>query len=182
MNATDAKVTVLFDAATVGQLLAGMAREIAAANGDGRGVVLVAIQTGGVHLAQLLAAELGRLWPTLPPIGHVDISMHRDDLGDRLAPEVHPTEIPFDIAGKTVILVDDVFSSGRTARAAMDALNDFGRPRRIQLAVLVDRDQRELPIRADFVGRTVATNTDDRIEVHVTEAGHAKVILEKAGG
>jgi pyrimidine operon attenuation protein/uracil phosphoribosyltransferase len=97
--------------------------------------------------------------------------MHRDDLGHHAAPNMQPTIIPFDITGKTVILVDDVLFSGRTTRAALDALNDFGRAKRIQLAVLVDRGHRELPIKADFVGKNVPTSTRERIEVHFHEEG-----------
>ena len=97
--------------------------------------------------------------------------MHRDDLGQHAAPNVQPTNIPFDLNGKTVILVDDVLFSGRTTRAALDALNDFGRPARIQLAVLIDRGLRELPIKADFVGKNVPTGLNERIEVHLKEDG-----------
>jgi len=100
--------------------------------------------------------------------------MHRDDLGQRATPHVQPTVIPFDITGKTVVLVDDVLFSGRTIRAAMDSLNDFGRPRRIQLAVLIDRGHRELPIKADFVGKNVPTSLGEKIIVKEDE-----VVLEK---
>jgi pyrimidine operon attenuation protein/uracil phosphoribosyltransferase len=98
-----------------------------------------------------------------------------------MAPTVHPTEIPFDVTGKTIVLVDDVLFSGRTTRAAMDALNDFGRPKKIQLAVLVDRGHRELPIKADFVGKNVPTSLDEKISLLLTEAGAAQdaVILKK---
>jgi pyrimidine operon attenuation protein/uracil phosphoribosyltransferase len=96
--------------------------------------------------------------------------MHRDDLGQQLAPTVHPTQMPGDITGKTVVLVDDVLFSGRTTRAALDALNDFGRPRRVQLAVLIDRGHRELPIKADFVGKKVQTRTNERVNVKLEEA------------
>jgi pyrimidine operon attenuation protein/uracil phosphoribosyltransferase len=107
--------------------------------------------------------------------------MHRDDLGQRAAPTVHPTVIPFDVTGKTVVLVDDVLFSGRTIRAAMDALNDFGRPKRIQLAVLVDRGHRELPIKADFVGKNQPTALKETIRVQVSIAGQEDtVVLEKA--
>ena len=106
--------------------------------------------------------------------------MHRDDLDRRAVPHMHPTVIPFDVAGKTVILVDDVLFSGRTTRAAMDALNDFGRPRRIQLAVLIDRGHRELPIKADFVGKNVPTASTERIEVRFREdEGEDEVRLQK---
>jgi len=103
--------------------------------------------------------------------------MHRDDLDRRAAPEVHPTVMPFDVNGKTVVIVDDVLFSGRTTRAAMDALNDFGRPKKIQLAVLVDRGHRELPIKADFVGKNVPTALDENIHVHLGEKD--EVVLER---
>jgi pyrimidine operon attenuation protein/uracil phosphoribosyltransferase len=108
--------------------------------------------------------------------------MHRDDVGQQIAPAVHPTEIPFDVTGKTVVLVDDVLFRGRTTRAAMDALNDFGRPARIQLAVLVDRGHRDLPIKADFVGKNVPTALNERIDVRLKETtGEDVVFLEKSG-
>ena len=115
------------------------------------------IPEGGVPLAQRLSATLKSIWNHAVPVGTLDVSMHRDDLGQRAAPQVHPTVVPFDVTGKTVVFVDDVLFSGRTIRAAMDALNDFGRPSCIQLAVLVDRGHRELPIKADFVGKNVPT-------------------------
>jgi len=106
--------------------------------------------------------------------------MHRDDLDQRMAPEVRPTVIPFDVTGKTVVLVDDVLYSGRTIRAAMDALNDFGRPRRIQLAVLIDRGHRELPIKADFVGKNVPTSHQESVQVSLAELdGADEVVLQK---
>ncbi len=108
--------------------------------------------------------------------------MHRDDLGQRAAPKVYPTVIPFDVTGKTVVLVDDVLFSGRTTRAAMDALNDFGRPKKIQLAVLVDRGHRELPIKADFVGKNVPTAREEKISLCLTENGAERdevVLLKK---
>jgi pyrimidine operon attenuation protein/uracil phosphoribosyltransferase len=106
--------------------------------------------------------------------------MHRDDLDRRAAPTVQPTEIPFDVNGKTVVLVDDVLFSGRTIRAAMDALNDFGRPKRIQLAVLVDRGHRELPVKADFVGKNVPTSLQQKVVVNLIETGGSdEVVVEK---
>ena len=174
---------VLLDAGAMTQAVQRMAREIAARNPAGSDVVLVGIQTGGVHLARQLADHLATIWGSTVPVGQLDISMHRDDLDQHLAPAVHPTAIPFDVAGKTVILVDDVLFSGRTTRAALDALNDFGRPRRIQLAVLIDRGHREVPIGADFVGATLSTAADDRVDVQWGGgAGTAKVVLEKAPG
>jgi pyrimidine operon attenuation protein/uracil phosphoribosyltransferase len=158
-----------------------LSRAIAESNPDASSVVLIGIQTGGVHLARSIAAELASQWHREIPMGQLDVAFHRDDLDQRLAPKVHPTSIPFDVTGRNVVLVDDVLFSGRTARAALDALNDLGRPRRIQLAVLIDRGHRELPIQADFVGQRVETGPQDRVDVQLVEGdGLSQVILEKA--
>ncbi len=151
--------------------LTRIAHEIAERNEQSQQVVLVGVQRGGIHLASRLAGELERIWNHPVPGGTLDVSMHRDDLDQQIAPEVHPTTLPFDINGKTVVLVDDVLFSGRTIRAAMDSLNDFGRPRRIQLAVLIDRGHRDLPIKADFVGKNLPTSLKERIDVRLGEAG-----------
>jgi pyrimidine operon attenuation protein / uracil phosphoribosyltransferase len=173
--------TVILDAAALRRALTRIAHEIAERNENSAEVVLVGIQRGGVFLARRLAATLLGIWNHTVPLGELDVSMHRDDL-DRQASNINmlPTVIPFDITGKTVILVDDVLFSGRTTRAALDALNDFGRPRRIQLAVLVDRGHRELPIKADFVGKNFPTSSSERINVRFQEEGGADgVTLEK---
>jgi pyrimidine operon attenuation protein / uracil phosphoribosyltransferase len=134
------------------------------------GLVLVGIADRGDHLAFRLSREISRIEGVEVPVGVLDITFYRDDIGlTTEAPEVHETRIPFDISGRTVVLVDDVLYTGRTIRAAMDALMDFGRPRRIRLAVLVDRGHRELPIRADFVGKNVPTQLDDDVRVMVAE-------------
>jgi pyrimidine operon attenuation protein/uracil phosphoribosyltransferase len=134
------------------------------------GLVLVGIADRGDHLAFRLSREISRIEGVDVPVGVLDITFYRDDIGlTTEAPEVHETRIPFDISGRTVVLVDDVLYTGRTIRAAMDALMDFGRPRRIRLAVLVDRGHRELPIRADFVGKNVPTQLDDDVRVMVAE-------------
>jgi len=160
--------------------LTRIAHEIAERNQTGSDVVLVGVERGGVPLATRLSSLLAGIWSQPVPVGRLDVSMHRDDLDQRAAPDVLPTVIPFDITGKTVVLVDDVLYSGRTTRAAMDALNDFGRPRRIQLAVLVDRGHRELPIKADFVGKNVPTSHAERIQVRLAEMGQTdEVVLEK---
>jgi pyrimidine operon attenuation protein/uracil phosphoribosyltransferase len=151
--------------------LARMAHEIAEANEDSSRVALVGIQRGGVQLAQRLARLLESLWNHPVPVGALDVTLHRDDLDQRMAPDMQPTLIPFDVTDRTVVLVDDVLFSGRTIRAAMDALNDFGRPRRIQLATLIDRGHRELPIKADFVGKNVPTTLQERIEVRLSDSG-----------
>ena len=172
--------TTLMNAAAIQRALMRIAHEIVERNETTGEVVLVGIQKGGAPLAERLAANLTSLWGQPVPFGQLDVSMHRDDLGQRAAPTVHPTVIPFDVTGKTVVLVDDVLFSGRTIRAAMDALNDFGRPKRIQLAVLVDRGHRELPIKADFVGKNQPTSLKEKIHVQVSVAGQEDaVVLEK---
>ncbi|HUD83247.1 MAG TPA: bifunctional pyr operon transcriptional regulator/uracil phosphoribosyltransferase PyrR [Candidatus Saccharimonadales bacterium] len=173
--------TVVLDAAAMHRALTRIAHEIAERNEESAEVALIGIQRGGVFLAQRLAGTLNSIWNHPVPVGELDVGMHRDDLGQHAAPNMQPTIIPFDITGKTVILVDDVLFSGRTTRAALDALNDFGRAKRIQLAVLVDRGHRELPIKADFVGKNVPTSTRERIEVRFQEeGGNDEVTLQKA--
>jgi len=172
--------TQILNTQALQRALTRIAHEIAERNEAGSEVVLVGVQRGGVPLAARLSALLADIWGQPTPVGSLDVSMHRDDLGRRMAPDVQPTEIPFDVTDKTVVLVDDVLYSGRTTRAAMDALNDFGRPRRIQLAVLIDRGHRELPIKADFVGKNVPTSHAEQIHVRLAEMGLPdEVVLEK---
>jgi pyrimidine operon attenuation protein/uracil phosphoribosyltransferase len=168
------ETTIILNAQAIERALTRIAHEIAERNEKSGEVVLVGIQRGGVPLAQKLNRLLSGIWEHPVPTGHLDVSMHRDDLGQRAAPNVLPTVIPFDVTGKTVVLVDDVLFSGRTIRAAMDALNDFGRPKRIQLAVLIDRGHRELPIKADFVGKNVPTSPREKIIVKDEE-----VVIER---
>jgi len=168
---------VILDAAAINRALTRVAHEIAERNEDADRVVLVGIPAGGDVLAERLGKILSEIWKRPVPTGCLDVSMHRDDLGQRAAPTVHPTVMPFDVNGKTVVLVDDVLFSGRTTRAAMDALNDFGRPEKIQLAVLVDRGHRELPIRADFVGKNVPTAPDEKVHVRIGEKD--EVVVER---
>jgi len=165
------KATLILDAPALQRAITRIAHEVAERNETSADVVLVGIQTGGVLLAGRLATLLAGIWGHSVPIGSLDVSMHRDDLQGRLTPNVYPTVIPFDVTARTVVLVDDVLFSGRTTRAAMDALNDFGRPKRIQLAVLIDRGHRELPIKADFVGKNVPTALTEKIRVQLAEAG-----------
>jgi pyrimidine operon attenuation protein/uracil phosphoribosyltransferase len=145
-------------------------------------VVLVGIADRGDDLARRLAHEIRRIEGAEIPVGVLDITFYRDDIGMRAeAPEVHETRIPFDVSGKTVVLVDDVLYTGRTIRSAMDALMDLGRPRKIQLAVLVDRGHRELPIRPDFVGKNVPTSRADDVRVMIDEVdGQDGVVVEGA--
>jgi pyrimidine operon attenuation protein/uracil phosphoribosyltransferase len=175
-----AESTLILDASAIQRALTRIAHEIVERNEAGRDVVVVGIQRGGVPLGQRFGSLLAGIWGQAVSTGSLDVSMHRDDLDRRAAPNVQPTVIPFDVTGKTVVLVDDVLFSGRTIRAAMDALNDFGRPRRIQLAVLIDRGHRELPIKADFVGKNVPTAQTERVRVRLTEmSGADEVVIEK---
>lgn len=175
------ETTVILDAKGIQRTLTRIAHEIAERNEAGSDVALVGIPVGGDHLAARLAKILAGIWNLPVPVGILDVTMHRDDLHDRVAPTVHPTEIPFDVTGKIVVLVDDVLFTGRTTRAAMDALTDFGRPQKIQLAVLVDRGHRELPIKADFVGKNVPTSLEEKISLRLAESGEAQdeLILSK---
>jgi pyrimidine operon attenuation protein/uracil phosphoribosyltransferase len=171
---------LILDSAAMHRALTRIAHEIAERNEDSSAVALIGVQRGGVFLAERLAGILQKIWSHPVLVGSLDVGMHRDDLDRHAAPQMYPTVIPFDVAGKTVILVDDVLFSGRTTRAALDALNDFGRPRRIQLAVLIDRGHRELPIKADFVGKNVPTAAMERIEVRFSEeGGEDEVTLQK---
>jgi pyrimidine operon attenuation protein/uracil phosphoribosyltransferase len=174
------KSAVILNATAIQRALARIAHEIAERNESADEVVLVGIQGGGLPLAERLSALLAGIWGKAVPTGSLDVSMHRDDLDQRAAPKVHPTVIPFDVTGKTVVLVDDVLFSGRTIRAAMDALNDFGRPKQIQLAVLIDRGHRELPIKADFVGKNLPTALTEKVHVRFGEVGvEDEVVLER---
>jgi len=146
------------------------------------GLVLVGIQRRGVPLARRLAVAIAAHEGVEPPVGALDITFHRDDLSTLgHAPLVKGTEVPFAIEGATVVLVDDVLYTGRTVRAAMDALREFGRPRAIRLAVLVDRGHRELPIRADHVGKNVPTSRDEVVRVRVAEVDEEDAVdIEQA--
>ncbi len=147
-----------------------IAHEIVERNKGAEDVVLVGVAARGDDIARRLHAEIERIEGVNVPVGVLDITFYRDDIGMRAeAPEVHETRIPFDVTGKVVVLVDDVLYTGRTVRAAMDALVDFGRPRAVQLAVLVDRGHRELPIRADYVGKNVPTRVDELVRVRTQE-------------
>jgi pyrimidine operon attenuation protein/uracil phosphoribosyltransferase len=160
----------LMDEAEVRRSVTRIAHEILERNKGAGSLALVGIAARGDDLARRLAGEIERIEGATVPVGVLDITFYRDDIGYRAeAPEVHETRVDFDITGRTVILVDDVLFTGRTIRAALDALVDFGRPTAIQLAVLVDRGHRELPIRADFVGKNVPTKRDDDVRVAVRE-------------
>jgi pyrimidine operon attenuation protein/uracil phosphoribosyltransferase len=139
-----------------------MAHEIIERNRGLDGVVLVGIQQGGVWLAERLGGEIARI-STAVPVGSVDASLYRDDIGLRPVTPGAVSDLPGDIDGATVVLVDDVLYTGRTVRAALDAVSDYGRPRAVQLAVLVDRGHRELPIRPDYIGKNLPTSADEQV-------------------
>ena len=149
--------------------LTRIAHEIVESNKGLNGLMLVGIRRRGVPLARRIADAIASFESASVPVGALDINLYRDDLTSRPQPLVRPTEMPVSIAGKTVVLVDDVLFTGRTVRSALDALTDLGRPRIVQLAVLVDRGHHELPIRADYVGKNVPTSLDEIVEVRVSE-------------
>jgi len=175
-----AEPIVILNAPAIQRALTRIAHEIAERNESSAEVVLVGIPLVGDQLAFRLGKILSEIWKAPVPVGVLDVSMHRDDLDQRAAPMIHPTVMPFDVSGRTVVLVDDVLFTGRTTRAAMDALNDFGRPKCIQLAVLVDRGHRELPVRADFVGKNVPTAITEKVRVRLDVPDQAdEVLLDK---
>jgi pyrimidine operon attenuation protein / uracil phosphoribosyltransferase len=173
--------TVVMDAADVHRALVRIAHEVVERNKGVDGLVVVGIHTRGVPLARRLAAKLTEVEGRPVPAGALDVAMYRDDIGMRPPHATHDTHLPFDLAGTVVVLVDDVLYTGRTVRAALDALTDFGRPRAIQLAVLVDRGHRELPLRADYVGKNLPTAADQAVRVLLQETdGGDGVVIEVA--
>ena len=168
----------VLDETGLDRALTRIAHEIVEQAGGGEDVALVGIKTRGVTLAERIAAKIAAIEGTKPSVGALDITLYRDDLRMKPARALLPTEIPpSGIDGRTVVLVDDVLFSGRTIRAALDAIGDIGRPRAVQLAVLVDRGHRELPIRADYVGKNLPTSLVERVTVHLTEYDGADAVL-----
>ncbi len=157
---------VVMDAEAVTRAVTRIAHEILESNKGAGNLALVGIVTRGRVFAEILAEKILEIEGARVPVGTLDISFYRDDLAMRLSPEVHRTDIPFDVEGRDLILVDDVLFTGRTIRSAMDAIMDYGRPCSIQLAVLVDRGHRELPIRADYVGKNVPSSSKERVKVY----------------
>jgi pyrimidine operon attenuation protein/uracil phosphoribosyltransferase len=173
------ETSVLLDADAIGRALTRIAHEILERNKSLEGLAVVGIRTRGVPLARRLAARLAEIAGRAPQIGLLDINLYRDDLS-RIAdhPVLRRTEIPFEMDGARVVLVDDVLYTGRTVRAALDGLMDLGRPDSIQLVVLVDRGHREVPIRADYVGKNVPTAREERVDVRLGETdGVDEVVL-----
>ena len=172
----------ILSASETKRALVRIAHEIMERNGGVEDVVLVGMHTRGVPLSRRLAASIKDSEGKDVPVGSLDISLYRDDISDGVRQTMRHTHLPMRIQGKRIVLVDDVLYTGRSIRAAMDAINDFGRPSEIQLAVLIDRGHRQLPIRADYVGKNVPTSLDEEVEVKVTEVdGIDKVVLLRRG-
>ncbi|EIW18113.1 MULTISPECIES: bifunctional pyr operon transcriptional regulator/uracil phosphoribosyltransferase PyrR [Pelosinus] len=173
--------TVIMDEQAIRRGLIRIAHEIIENNKGIKDLILVGIRTRGVPLAERLAAEIKRIEGAQLPVGILDITLYRDDLSTlSYQPIVHETQIPVDISGKTIVLIDDVLYTGRTVRAALDAIIDIGRPKVIQLAVLVDRGHRELPIRADYVGKNVPTSSKEVVGVQLMPVDDAdKVVIKE---
>ncbi len=174
---------VVMDADRIGRTLTRIAHEIVERNKGVDGVALVGIRTRGVHIARRLARTLKDITGDDVATGALDITLYRDDLMRNAVgpqPLVRRTEIQFSIDGRTILLVDDVLYTGRTTRAALDALIDFGRPKEIQLVVLVDRGHRELPIKADYVGKNLPTSREESVQVRLQESdGQDEVVLRQ---
>lgn len=164
-----ADARTVMDADEIDRSLTRIAHQILEANKGADDLALVGIVTRGDLLARALAERIADIEGVEVPLGKLDISLYRDDFMTYISPEVHSTDIPFDIDGLTIVLVDDVLYTGRTIRAALDALMDIGRPAAVQLAVLVDRGHRELPIRADYVGKNVPSSTDENVRLFLAE-------------
>ncbi|MEW6661653.1 MAG: bifunctional pyr operon transcriptional regulator/uracil phosphoribosyltransferase PyrR [Bacillota bacterium] len=171
----------IMDGEKIRRALTRIAHEIIERNRTAENLVLIGIRRRGVPLAERLAKIIKEIEGVTLPVGILDITLYRDDLTTlSYQPVVHKTEVPFSISGKRVILVDDVLYTGRTVRAALDALIDLGRPENIQLAVMVDRGHRELPIRADFIGKNLPTSRREVVAVHLEEIdGEDKVVIHE---
>lgn len=166
----EAPARTVLDDKDISRALTRITHEILERNRDASDIVLLGIPTRGVHLARRIAKRMSEVEGRVITAGALDITMYRDDLRLKPARALEHTEIPDDIDDKIVVLVDDVLFSGRTIRAALDALNELGRPRAVQLAVLIDRGHRELPIRADFVGKNLPTSLVEQVKVALTES------------
>lgn len=173
---------LVMDAGDIARALTRIAHEILERHKGVKDVALVGIRTGGVHLAHRLAKRINDIEGVHVPIGELDITLYRDDLSLRKEqPVLRKTSVPFDVSDKIVVLVDDVLFTGRTIRAAMDGLIDLGRPAEIQLAVLVDRGHRQLPIKANYIGKNLPTSREEEVQVLLEEAGEDdRVVILKA--
>jgi pyrimidine operon attenuation protein/uracil phosphoribosyltransferase len=174
---------VVLDERDIERAVQRIAHEIVERNRGAVELAVIGIRTRGVSLARRIVSIINRLEGVEVPLGILDITLYRDDIHTRRQPEVKETDIPFDVTGKHVVIVDDVLFTGRSVRAAIDAIIDFGRPRSIQLAVLVDRGHRELPIRADYVGKNIPTSRVDQVKVYLEEVdGREAAVIEEMEG
>lgn len=162
------KATIM-DADAMRRAMTRIAHEICERNEGAQNLVVVGIVSRGVPLASILASEIQSIEGTRPPVGELDVSFYRDDVSRSIVPVRHATSIPFSINDANVVLIDDVLYTGRTVRSALDALIDLGRPRTVQLAVMIDRGHRELPIRADYVGKNVPSSHTEDVRVHLKD-------------
>jgi len=170
----------VLDESGLDRALTRIAHEILERNGGAQDLTFVGLRTRGIPLARRLATKIADIDGATVPVGTLDITLYRDDLDLRGVPVIHGTDIPFSIKNRVVILVDDVLFTGRTIRAALDALIDLGRPRSIQLAIVVDRGHRELPIRPDYVGKNLPTSRRESVSVRLRETdGEDRVIIEE---
>ena len=176
-NSQVAGETVLLTAADMRRAVVRMGHEVVERNSGAHDLLLVGLLTRGLPLAQRMAAVITDVEGIQVPVGALDINLYRDDLAHRPQPLLRRTAVPTEVDDRTVVLVDDVLFTGRSIRAAMDAITDLGRPKRMQLAVMVDRGHRELPIRADFVGKNVPTSLSEEVQVQVREADREDVVL-----
>uniref|UniRef100_UPI004049CBB8 bifunctional pyr operon transcriptional regulator/uracil phosphoribosyltransferase PyrR n=2 Tax=Dissulfurimicrobium sp. TaxID=2022436 RepID=UPI004049CBB8 len=175
------EIKTIMDNKEMDRAITRMAHEIVEENKGVRNIAIIGIRTGGVPIAERLIERIAAIEGTKPSLGVLDITLYRDDWS-RLShhPIVRKTEIPFSIDDKVIVLVDDVLYTGRTVRAALDALTDIGRPKKIQLAVMVDRGRRELPIQADYTGLSVQTSADEHVNVYLNEIdGSDEVVIRK---
>lgn len=176
--------SVVMDAQAIDRALTRISHEILETNKGAHSIALIGIVTRGDLLALSLAKRIEQIEGVRVPVGSLDISFYRDDIASHISPELHTTNIPFSVDGRTIVLVDDVLYTGRTIRAALDAIMDYGRPAAIQLAVLIDRGHRELPIRADFVGKNVPSARTEQVRLFLAEVdGRSGVeILQSSPG
>lgn len=183
MRSTKDNERLVMDVGDIARALTRIAHEILERNKGVNDLALVGIRTGGVHLAHRLVKRIQDIEGVEIPIGELDITLYRDDLSLRKEqPILRKTSVPFDVSDKVVVLVDDVLFTGRTIRAAMDGLMDLGRPAEIQLAVLIDRGHRQLPIKASYIGKNMPTSRDEDVQVLLEEQGEDdRVVISKAG-
>lgn len=169
---------VVMDDVAMGRAITRIAHEIIERNKGTQELALIGIRSRGIYIARWLAEKFHEIEGVEVPVGMLDITFYRDDVALHPQVEARSTEIPFDVTGKTIVLVDDVLFTGRTVRAALDALMDLGRPARIQLAVMIDRGHRELPVRADYIGKNLPTSMKEQVKVNVKEVdGENSVVI-----